>query len=90
MIYEVPSSGREKGLHSWDELFLTLRTQDLVFEDDLALQHEAVGPGHLWKPWPQLLPHGDMQLCKAAFEKREGQGHSLNPQQRKRCSLLWT
>lgn len=37
----------------WDELFPLLRTQDLVFkEDDLALQHEAAGPGHLWKPWP--------------------------------------
>ena len=40
-------------MHFWDELFPPLRTQDLVFKDDLlTLQHEPVCPGHLWKPRP--------------------------------------
>lgn len=53
-VCEVSTHGREKGLHLWDERFPLLRTQDLVFKEDdlLALQHEAVGPGHVWKPWP--------------------------------------
>lgn len=47
---EVSVCGRERGL--WGELFLPLRAEDLVLNDLLALQHEAVGPGPLWNPCP--------------------------------------